>query len=165
MRRNIRVLFAAAFLAGCASTAPRVAQPIVLDFQWEPPVNELTGRVAQRKTLGQREALLVTAVRNLFDTRFQEVVLGDDANAPARVALKVSEMPRGSVVAHHSVPADKAVFGAFQRCGTVEYSIFVRGREVGRDAVALQCDSNGLPDYDRAVLRAADAAARVLSQS
>ena len=163
MRLSIRVLFGAALLAGCASTPPRLAQPLVLDFQWEPPLNEQTGGVAHRKTLRQREELLTTAVRNVFDTRFQEVVLGDDPNAPARVALKVSEMPRGSVVAHYSVPADMHD-GFLQRCGTVEYSIFVGGREASRQAVPLECDRNGDPDYDRPVLRAADAAVRVLSQ-
>jgi hypothetical protein len=162
MRLSIRVLFGIALVAGCASTPPRLAQPVVVDFQWEPPLHEQTGRVAHRETLRQREELLATTVRNVFDTRFQQVVVGGDANAPARVALKVSEMPRGSVVAHQSVPADIPGYGTFLRCGTVEYSIFVSGREASRHAIPLECDHNGFPHYDRALLRAADAAARLL---
>jgi hypothetical protein len=162
MRLSFRVLFGVALVAGCASTPPRVAQPVVLDFQWDPPFTEKTTGFGRPKTLERREELLAIAVRNLFDTRFQEVVLDNDPDAPARVALKVSELPRSTVVANRPVPADMVVPGAVQRCGTVEYSVFVDGRELTRESVALDCDQYGSPDYDRAVLRAADAAARLL---
>jgi hypothetical protein len=157
MRLSIRVVFGVALLAGCASAPPRLAQPLVLDFDWEPPFTEQTTGFGKPKTLAQREEMLSLVVRNLFDTRFQEVVLGDDANAPARVALKLSEFGRPQVTAQPPVP------GEGQRCGSIEYSVFVGGQETSRDQIALDCDRYGNPDYQRAVLRAADAAAKALS--
>lgn len=163
MRLSVRVLFGAALLAGCAS-APRVAQPVVLDFQWDPAFTEQTTAFGQPKTLQRREDMLAVVVRNLFDTRFQNVVLDHDSSAPARVALRVSELPRQMIIPMRPFPADVAVPGAWQRCGTVEYSVFVDGRELSRDSVPLDCNAYGWADYDRAVLRAADGAARVLSR-
>ena len=162
MRLSIRVVFGAALLAGCASAPPRVAQPVALDFQWDPPFTEKTTAFGQPKALERRAEMLALVVRNLFDTRFQNVVLDGDSNASTRVAVKVSEVPRTSVLPNRPVPADMVVPGAVQRCGTVEYSVFVDGRELSRDAVALDCNAYGWPDYDRAVLRAADGAAKAL---
>lgn len=163
MKLSIRAIFGVALLAGCASAPRRVAQPIVLDFEWEPPFTEQTTAFGQPETLERREELLALAARNLFDTRFQQVVLDGDANAPARVALKVAETP--AVITTRPVPSDRVPPGPVQRCGTVEYSVFVAGRETSRAAIALECDPFGRPEYERAVLRAADAAAKALSQS
>lgn len=164
MKLSIRVIFGAALLAGCASAPPRVAHPIVLDFEWEPAFTEQTTAFGQPKALERREELMAIAVRKLFDTRFEEVVLdGAGKNAPARVALKVAETP--VVTTSRPVPADRVVPGAVQRCGTVHYSVFISGRETSREEIALECDPHGRPEYERAVLRAADAAAKALSQS
>jgi hypothetical protein len=152
MKLRIRVLFGAALLAGCASTTPRIDQPLVLDFRWKPPFTEETSGFGKPKVLQIREELIGLFIRQNFEITFDHVVAGDDPEAPARVELTVTEYGRPMLRTSRAI----------ERCGTVEYAVFVSGTERTRETFPLDCDSTGDADYQRAGLRAAEAAARVV---
>jgi hypothetical protein len=152
MKMSIRVLFGVAVLAGCAST-PRIEQPLVLDFHWDPAFTEKTTAFGRPKVLSTRREVIGLFMRDNFEITFRDVTLGDDPAAPARVELKVME---------HAYP--RLGNRAPQRCGTVEYAVFVAGTERSRETFALDCDVNGEADYQRAALRAAEGAAKVMAR-
>jgi hypothetical protein len=152
MKLSIRVLFGVALLAGCA-TAPRIEQPLVLDFHWDPAFTEKTTGFGRPKVLSTRGEIIGRFMRDNFEITFSDVVLGDDPAAPARVELKVME---------HAYP--RLGNRAPQRCGTVEYAVFVAGTERSRETFALDCDVNGEADYQRAALRAAQGTAKVMAR-
>lgn len=154
MKLSIRVLFGVALVAlfaGCASTTHRIEQPLVLDFKWDPPFTEKTSGFGKPKVLQIRGELIGLFIRQNFEISFDKVVAGNDPDAPARVELTVSEYGRPRLGGR-----------AIERCGTVEYAVFVSGTERTRETFPLDCDSQGEADYQRAGLRAAEAAARVV---
>src|SRR5688500_2030162 len=106
-------------LLACSST--RIAEPLVIDFNWHPSATNKT-RPDEYKREKDRLALIV---RNAFDVRFENAVLGEDRKAPARVALTVTEAGRPLYSERAGIPGGRSSAGTSQRCGTVEYVVYV----------------------------------------
>lgn len=141
---NAKLLFLIVLL-GCASSA-RIEQPLVLDFR------------------SKSEEIQALAIRNAFESRFAQITLGDDRNAPARVALTITEAPRAIYAEGMRARGDNTVqSSSSHRCGTVAYIVYASAKEIARDEFPLDCDSTGRSDYRRAGLRAAEAVARALT--
>lgn len=156
-----RIPLAVVLLAAACATAPQIAEPLLLDFRWEPPFTEVSSGFGTPKEIEQRREMLALAIRNTFETRFPNVVLGAENDDRARVTLTMAEFGRPHYSEDVRLSQSRAG-GSQQRCGTVDYEVFVGGRAISREEFPLDCDTAGRPDYQRAGLRAAEGVARAV---
>ena len=134
----------------------------MIDFRWQPSPTDETNAYGQEKEYARQKEKLALIVRNAFDARFENAVLGSDPAASARVVMTVTEAGRPLYADRAGIPGGRSSAGTSQRCGTVEYIVHADGREVSRGELPLDCDSAGRPDYQRAGLRASDLVAGAL---
>lgn len=185
MKLSVRVIFGMALLAGCTSAPVALDRPLVVAFDWKPADTDVTLDAASQQALSQRHEALRVFFENQFDSRFGDVTFVP-AHATAahadRVELTVAEIARQRVDAQPSPYRDEMQApdpgAAAQRCGSVEYAVFVAGRESERKSFPLNCtarpdtlpgthdrtmaDQRGYADYEQAAVRAANEIARAI---
>lgn len=158
----MRRLLVALLLAACAS-APRIDEPLFLDFRWVPAPTDATVAPGREKDIASRQEMLALLFRNQFDTRFSNVHLDHRGDAAARVTVTVTETTRPAYADRMKVRGSQGVRAADQRCGTAEHIVYRDGRAITRGEIPLDCDGAGRPDYQRAALRLADETAKALT--
>jgi hypothetical protein len=185
MKMSVRVVFGAALLSACTSAPVALDRPLVVAFDWQPASVDVQLAPAAQKELAQRHEALRVFFENQFDSRFGDVTFVP-AHATAahadRVELTVAEIARQRVDAQPS-PHRAELHGpdptaVAQRCGSVEYVVYVANRESYRTSFPLNCtsrpdslpgtydrtfaDQRGYADYEQAAARAATEIARAV---
>lgn len=185
MKLSIRVIFGMALLAGCTSAPVALDHPLVVAFEWKPAEADVALDVASQQVLAQRSSAVRLYFKNHFDTRFGDVTFvpaAATARHSNRVELTVAELARQRVdvsqLASSSDQQTRDPNAANERCGSVEYVVFVDDRESRRGSFPLNCasrqdalpgthdrafaDQRGFADYTTAAVRAANEVARAL---
>lgn len=158
-------------LAACATAPTPIEQPLVVALDWQPAeLDRRPDTTLYPKQKRIHEESLTLALRNRFSVQFPNVKFVDEkaaAQHPTRVDLKIAELATTAyqgLARTYNGPHARPVPSTRQRCGTVEYVLFVEGRESARQQYPLECDTESFAerDYDKAAQRAVDEVARAL---
>jgi hypothetical protein len=163
------LLLVVALLAACASAPPPSQDPLVVAFDWKPSkLDERPATTLYPKHIRNREDMISLVVRNRFSIQFPNVKVVDQkaaAEHPTRVDFTIAELATAEwqgAAQTYSGPYARPVPSTRQRCGTVEYVLFVEGAESARQQYPLECDTEGfaVQDYEKATQRAVEEVAR-----